>query len=108
MASAGFARPECLFRESLSPGIDRSAADGLFVEFENEGKLLLDRPENAQGLGHHFRTDSIAGQHGNLVGVAHLLSHASSRMSLWQAVGMPGGRDLNTPGCDQGCPARPE
>ena len=67
-----FTRFECFLRESFAVRIDRTTANGLFVEFENKGELLFNRIEHAQGLSHNFRANAVACQNGDLVGIAHL------------------------------------
>ncbi len=56
-------------------------------------EAALDRGEDLDGLGHHFRSDAIAGK-STIFGISRILSHAATSV-IWDAANIPVARDCN-------------
>ena len=57
-----------LRRQCAAGAVDSSSADQLVIEFKLDGKFFRDRIKDAQSLGHHFGSDSVARQNGDAEG----------------------------------------
>jgi hypothetical protein len=67
-----FAGLESLGRKGLAGGVDGRTADELMIEIKSQGKLTRNRFEDAESLGHDFRTDAISGEDGDIKLVLHV------------------------------------